>query len=209
MTYTFQTRECDSAACRFRFPLVIDSQAGDLCPACGATTQPVTPPYSNYAETDASQSNGTKLVALLDNLRSALNVGTIIRSADGAGLAHTYLCGTTATPKHAKVAKTALGAHKTVPWSYHRNGMQIATELKEAGYQLWALEKTRDSAELFTTPKPHATQPAVLIVGNELAGVDSGILAICDQVVHLPMRGSKTSLNVAVAFGIATYLLTS
>jgi tRNA G18 (ribose-2'-O)-methylase SpoU len=209
MSYTFQFRECDNAECRFRFPIVIDSQVGDLCPACGATTQSVTPPYSNFAETDSAESNTTTTVALLDNLRSALNVGTIIRSANGAGIAHTYLCGTTATPEHRKVAKTALGAHKTVPWSYHRNGLQVATALKADGYQLWALERTLDSAEIFSASKPHPSQPIALIVGNELAGVDPGILAICDQIVHIPMRGSKTSLNVAVAFGIATYLLTN
>jgi len=146
------------------------------------------------------------LQALLDNVRSTFNVGSIFRSADGAGLQHLYLCGITPTPDHPKLAKTALGAESNVPWSQHRNALDLAAMLQAQGYQLWALETTATALPLQAAP-PLPAKGVVLVVGNEVTGVDPALLARCTQVVALPMDGQKRSLNVAVAFGIASYTL--
>ncbi|MCA9968608.1 MAG: TrmH family RNA methyltransferase, partial [Anaerolineales bacterium] len=143
--------------------------------------------------------------ALLDNIRSIHNVGSMFRTADGAGLAHLYLAGITAAPTHPRLAKAALGAHETVPWSWHANGLDTAVSLRHAGYRLWAVETGPQAAPLFAAPP--LTGPTLLVVGNEKAGVDPGILAICHRIFSLPMRGHKESLNAAVAFGIAAYTL--
>jgi 23S rRNA (guanosine2251-2'-O)-methyltransferase len=144
--------------------------------------------------------------ALLDNIRSIYNVGSMLRTADGAGLRHLHLCGITPPPDHPKIAKTALGAEQAVGWTRYANGLETAVSLQQRGYQLWALEGAPDAQPLLATAvPPHA--PILLIVGNELAGVDPGILAVCDKVLYIPMQGLKHSLNVASAFAVAAYHL--
>ncbi len=146
-------------------------------------------------------------VALLENIRSIFNVGAIFRIADGAGMQHLYLTGITATPEHPKVAKTALGAETAVPWSYYPNGLEAAQALRAQNFQLWALEGGSRAVSLFSLRNEELTRPVALVAGNEVAGVDPGILELCERVVYIPMQGSKRSLNVAVAFGIAAYFL--
>lgn len=151
--------------------------------------------------------NGPSPEALLDNIRSTFNVGSIFRTADGVGVRHLYLCGVTATPANPKVAKTALGAERAVAWSYHPNGLDVAQELKAKGYRLWALESDSRARSLLTSAGELQGSPIALVVGNEVAGVDPGILAICDRVLCIPMQGAKRSLNVAIAFSVAVYCL--
>lgn len=142
-------------------------------------------------------------------------VGSIFRTADGAGLEHLYLCGITATPEHPRLGKAALGAQDTVPWSYSRNAVDTARSLQAQGYCLWALERlavdgsTKNVFSLFDpgVRNLRREKPVVLIVGNERAGVDPGLLALCDHIFSVPMYGQKPSLNAAVAFGIAVYFL--
>lgn len=147
------------------------------------------------------------LEALLDNLRSAWNVGSIFRIADGAGVKHLHLCGTTPPGDHPRVPKTALGAEKTIGWRYHPNGLSVARELQRAGYRLWALETSTGAESLFDLLPINGQSRLVLVVGNERAGIDPEILALCERCVALPMLGIKESLNVAVAFGIAAYAM--
>lgn len=144
---------------------------------------------------------------LLDNIRSTYNVGSILRTADGAGVRYLHLCGITPTPDNPKVAKTALGAEQSVRWTHHRNGVTAARMLRAQGSQLWALEIAPCAVSLFDAVADLPPVPLVLVVGNERIGVDPGILALCEQVVALPMAGVKHSLNVATAFGIAVYTL--
>jgi 23S rRNA (guanosine2251-2'-O)-methyltransferase len=150
---------------------------------------------------------GPAVEVLLDNLRSVYNVGAMFRTADGAGVGHVYLCGTTATPEHRKVAKTALGAEAAVPWSHHHNGLDTAHSLIRQGRQLWALEECAGSEPLFQVQVNPREPPVVLVVGNELLGVDPAILRLCRRVLHIPMLGVKESLNAATAFGVAVYWL--
>lgn len=175
------------------------------CPLCDAPTEllrdipalsiPDPSPVTNH------------IVGVLDNLRSALNTGTIIRAADGAGLAHLHLCGYTPTPENPKVAKTSLGSEHAVGWTHHFDALDLARQLKADGYELWALEATLHSVPLFDQQAPGPDTKLAFIVGNEVAGVDPDLLDIADRVVALPMHGTKTSLNVGVAFGIAAYWL--
>ena len=132
----------------------------------------------------------------------------MFRSADGAGLEHLYLCGITGSPENPRLAKTALGAEQSMPWSSHPNAMDLALRLKEEGFNLWALERTAKSSLIRDFPSLNiVSQRVVLIVGNERAGVDPGLLALCNRVIEVPMAGGKGSLNAAVAFGIAVYAL--
>ena len=149
---------------------------------------------------------GYRLEVLLDNIRSAWNVGSMLRAADGAGVSLVHLCGVSPSPDLAKVAKTALGAEIAVPWKRHVDGVEICHEMILAGYCLWALEGGARAENLFKVQTP-TDRPLLLVVGNELTGIDPGILNLCERVVCLPMLGSKNSLNVAGAFTTAVYTL--
>ncbi len=204
----YQAHQCTDPACRFRFPALPHELPDGRCPLCGQPTRAVAA-YPAYGAAAHSPPPRVRLCALLDNLRSAWNVGSILRTADGAGVRHLHLCGTTPTPDHPKVAKTSLGAEQQVAWTYHRNVLDAAEALRAEGVALWALETTSESWGLYEAVAAlldgnHPPNVA-LVVGNERAGVDPALLARCDRVVALPMRGGKASLNVAVAFGAAVY----
>jgi 23S rRNA (guanosine2251-2'-O)-methyltransferase len=143
--------------------------------------------------------------ALLDNVRSVFNVGSIFRSADGAGFDRLYLCGVTPTPANPKLAKTALGAHNAIPWETSPNAVDLALRLRAEGCHLWALEEGPAAEPLLHAPPPSSN--TVLVVGSEVAGVDPGLLSLCERTLAIPMRGAKRSLNVATAFGIAALIL--
>ena len=145
---------------------------------------------------------------LLDNVRSAWNVGSILRSADGFGFTHAYLCGITPTADHEAVLKTSLGAEKSVVWSYHKDAVKLAQGLRSEGWKVFGLEDNPRAVELrHAASATYGSQPKVLIVGNEVTGVDPELLDLCDQVFHIPMGGEKKSFNVAIAFSIAAYAL--
>lgn len=210
-TDTYLFPQCADDACRFRFPAPAAEIVGLRCPRCrGAVGRvddawPAVPPVGNGP---AGWSDGAPpLAALLDNIRSVHNVGSMFRTADGAGIGPLYLAGITATPEHPRLAKAALGAQNTVGWRYYANSLDAAAALRAAGYTLWALEPPPDGRppSLYEAAPP--VGPLALIVGNERAGIDPALLAHCDAVFSLPMRGDKSSLNAAVAFGIAGYHL--
>ncbi len=148
-----------------------------------------------------------RLEAFLDNIRSAWNVGSIFRSADGAGFSRVHLCGISPTPQYPGVAKTALGAEQCLPWEYASDGVALARRLLEEGCHLWALEQDERAEPLEAVRDQIPVGRLALVVGNEVCGVDPGIIERCQRVVYLPMRGGKRSLNVAVAFGIAAFIL--
>lgn len=201
-------RECTRLACGFRFPVGRDDPLGAHCPCCGAATQRDGTPFASAAPPPkVAPPTGAVIHAMLDNLRSAWNVGSIFRSADGAGLQHLYLCGTTPQPPHTGIHKTALGAEDSVTWSYAPNALQLARELRVRGVRLWALEAGEQAHSLFTARAELPDAPLLLIVGNERSGVDPQILPLCERTVWIPMLGVKESLNVAIAFGIAAYTL--
>ena len=201
----FYLRQCERPSCRFRFPVTDERQTGELCLHCGAPTRLVLAYPRGQRPLPTPQPAAGHVEALLDNIRSVYNVGSIFRTADGAGLRHLHLCGITPPPDHPKTAKTALGAEQAVAWSQYRNGLDTAVALQKQGYRLWAIEDSPQAVPLFAEPVPCDDTPILLIVGNEIAGIDPEIIACCDRVLHIPMYGRKKSLNVATAFGIAAY----
>ncbi len=204
----FQVRQCTRDTCGLRFSAILGDPRAGRCPACRAVTRVVEEAYEqSIVEQAAGNPGGPELEVLLDNIRSAWNVGSMLRSADGAGVRRVHLCGVSSPPDNPKVAKTALGAEKSLPWLFHPDGVEAARALKAQGMRLWALEGGRRAEPRFSVSADLPGPPLALVAGNELSGVDPGILDLCEKVVCLPMRGVKGSLNVAVAFGIAVYYM--
>ena len=204
----FEIYECNNPDCRLRFPGYDGYPKSQRCPVCRSTIYVAESVIDNI-EVSMTDNRITdwKLEALLDNIRSAWNVGSIFRTSDGTGVQKIFLCGITPTPENSKVVKTALGAELTIPWEKSNNGVQLASELTSQGYKLWALEDLPDAVPLFEiTDIPNDT-PIGLIVGNEVCGVDPGIIKLCDKVISIPMLGKKKSYNVAVAYGMAVSFL--
>jgi 23S rRNA (guanosine2251-2'-O)-methyltransferase len=160
-------------------------------------------------ETPGDLHASRNFAVLLDNIRSAWNVGSILRSADGFGFTQAYLCGITPTADNEAVMKTSLGAEDSVPWSYHKDAVKLANGLKAEGWKIYALEDDARATELHNASSVTDQSPAlqVLIVGNEITGIDPGLLDLCDGIFYIPMAGEKKSFNVAIAFGIAAYAL--
>lgn len=155
-----------------------------------------------------------ELFLILHNIRSAYNVGAIFRTADGAGVSKIYLTGYTPIPSEIEqekqtaaqkmIAKTALGAEKSVPWQQCEDLQLLLQKLQQEKISIVALEKTESAIELKDF-KPNF--PLAFVLGNEVEGVDEEVLQACSAVVSIPMRGKKESLNVSVAAGIAIYKL--
>lgn len=139
---------------------------------------------------------------ILNNIRSLYNVGSIFRTADGAGVEKIWLCGITGRPPNARITKTALGAEEHVAWEYRDDPQTVIAELKKRGYQIVLLEQAAGSClyEHFTP-----TPPVCLVIGNEIDGVSQHIIHLCDAAIEIEMAGLKNSLNVSVAFGIVAY----
>jgi tRNA G18 (ribose-2'-O)-methylase SpoU len=156
-----------------------------------------------------------KFYLIFHRIRSAYNVGSMFRSADGIGVDKIFITGFTQAPSEKEylmqtkaekmLSKTALGADKYVPWEKVSNLGKLIEKLKKENFQIVALEQNKNSLD-YCTFKPE--NKIVLIVGNEPRGINKRILKKCDIIIELPMRGKKQSLNVAVALGIAGYKLT-
>lgn len=142
------------------------------------------------------------IYGILDCLRSAHNVGSIIRTCDGANAAGLFICGYSPVPPHRHLEKTALGAVDVVPWQHFETVAEAISHAKSQGIQVLALELSDESVPLWDV---ELRFPVALVGGNEKDGLDAATRALCDQTVHLPMCGHKNSLNVSVAFGIALY----
>lgn len=208
-----EIRVCES--CGLRYPLTDGHPFGTRCPACMGETRVVVR-RELAGEMPGSEEerveSGRSWAVLLDNIRSAWNVGSILRSADGFGFRHAFLCGITPTADNEAVTKTALGAQYSVQWSYHKDAVRLVEGLKSQGWKVYALEGYEKAVPL---DRPHFSSPDetvikhVLILGNEVNGVDPGLLDLCDGILYIPMRGEKRSFNVAIAFGIAAYALTA
>lgn len=139
---------------------------------------------------------------ILHNIRSAYNVGSIFRTADAADASKIYIGGYTPAPDNPKVAKTSLGAEKSVAWEKVFNTWKAIEELKSKGVSVVGLEQSALSKD-YSKFKPKF--PLAIVVGNEVKGLSPDILKRCDSVWHIPMRGKKESLNVSVATGIFVY----
>lgn len=149
-------------------------------------------------------SNDRSIALLAHNVRSLWNVGSFFRTADAFAVEKIFLTGYTGHPPRKEISKTAIGAEEVIAWEGARDPMPFLHRLKEEGYALIALEITPEATDLAAFRPP---QKACLIVGHELTGVPQDMLAMCDSVIRIPMMGTKESLNVAVAAGIALHHL--
>jgi tRNA G18 (ribose-2'-O)-methylase SpoU len=156
----------------------------------------------------ADKSGNSPLVVVIEDLRSLHNVGAIFRTADGAGFSRLFLCGITGLPPRKEIAKVSLGAEDFVPWYFYPFITECLSDLAERGYQIVALEKNALSTSLYSSLQSGALRrPLALVVGNEVTGVSHEAQTYCEHICHLTMRGRKESLNVSVAFGAASYLI--
>lgn len=150
-------------------------------------------------------------IVVLENIRSAHNVGSVFRTADAAGVAQIYLVGYTPAPVDRfgrvvpEIAKTSLGASDMVPWTAAADGVSLVQKMQSKGVSVVAVEQTTDATDIYSYQTP-AEQPVAFVFGNEVDGVTSAVLEQVDHVVELPMCGQKESLNVAVTVGIVLYL---
>ncbi len=144
------------------------------------------------------------LVLVLDNVRSGLNVGSIFRTADAFLVKKIVLCGITAQPPHREILKTALGSTDSVAWEYCADTTEAVHSLHEQGYHVLALEQATPKIWLQDFFPEKGTHYALLL-GNEVDGVDEAALALCDGTLEIPQFGTKHSINVAVAAGIAVW----
>ncbi|HVN71529.1 MAG TPA: RNA methyltransferase [Desulfomonilia bacterium] len=196
--------------CGLRFPVLERDTRGAHCPRCGSQTDPAGDVYEEHKAPRLIPGPGTgtlSMEVLLDNIRSIYNVGSIFRTSDGAGISCLHLCGITPTPDNPRLRKTALGADEVIDWTYCADGFAAAAKLKAQGKRLWALEGGERAEPIHQDSLETDCRPIVLVVGNEVCGVDPGILDLCEKIFAIPMQGVKTSLNTAVAFGIAVYTL--
>lgn len=175
--------------------------------------------------------NPREIILILDNIRSAHNVGSIFRTADAAGVCKIYCIGTTPAPidrfgrKRKDISKVSLGAEDTVPWEYvtggdvdgNRDDLKLASKLKSKGFSVVALEQDERSVDyrslndwLGNSQKGKLDTEVgkvALILGNEVHGVSKCLLDAADVIMEIPMEGEKESLNVSVAAGIALFAL--
>ncbi len=159
---------------------------------------------SRLTETDAAKTEGRfPLIAILDNIRSMYNVGSIFRTSDGARIEAIYTVGYTPHPPRKEIEKTALDATKTVPFKHFATMAEAINDCKAKGMKIAALELTDKSHSIFDLKS--SDFPMALIIGNEITGVSDEALSICDIALDIPMFGAKHSLNVAVAFGVAVF----
>lgn len=155
-------------------------------------------------------------IVIAHNIRSAHNIGSIFRTADGCGVDKIFLTGYTPLPAtqetvyltraHKDFAKTALGAEKNIAWEYQEDVIALIEQLKAKQYQIVALEQDEKSID-YRVYQPK--QNTALFIGNEVDGVDVEVLQQADIILEIPMRGQKNSLNVSVAFGIAAFEIKS
>ncbi|MFA5925667.1 MAG: RNA methyltransferase [Parcubacteria group bacterium] len=150
----------------------------------------------------AARKGNIKAIVICHNIRSAHNAGSILRTADGAGVAKVYLTGYTPAPPHSGISKTALGAEETVEWEKISKPGELIEKLKKEDFEIIALELAEGSKPHYHF---HPKRNIAIILGNEVRGISKGTLKKCDEIVSIPMRGKKESLNVSVAFGIAIY----
>ncbi|HRX16443.1 MAG TPA: RNA methyltransferase [Spirochaetota bacterium] len=140
--------------------------------------------------------------AVLENIRSLHNVGSMFRTADGAGLNKLYLCGFTGAPPRPEIEKSALGSTDYVNWERQEETLTLVRQLKSMGEQIVVFEHC-EQAKSYN--RIEYRYPCVLVFGNEVNGVSSEVCALADETVLIPMYGSKQSLNVSVSFGIGVY----
>ncbi|MDT0556950.1 RNA methyltransferase [Patiriisocius hiemis] len=146
----------------------------------------------------------TPVIIILDNIRSLNNIGSVFRTADAFLIEKIYLCGITATPPNKDIHKTALGATESVAWEYKEDTVALVNELKKQQITTIAIEQT-EKATLLQDYKVSANSKYAIIFGNEVKGVQQGVVNVCDNVIEIPQFGTKHSLNISVSAGVVVW----
>ncbi len=195
--------QCSNTQCNLRFPAPKDD-FNAFCPHCGEKL--IVSRYSidnGYAH--FHKLNSFRVECVLDNIRSAYNVGAILRSANAFGIDMIHLCGITPSPLLDKVKKTSLGAEKTLSWHVYPNALDLVLEKKNLGFSIFSIETSPSAHSLLDIPSKVRTGKVLFVLGNEIFGIDPEIRNCSDAILQIPVIGHKKSLNVAASFSIAAF----
>ncbi len=143
-----------------------------------------------------------EIVVVLEDVRSTFNVGSVLRTSDGAGVSKVYMCGITPDGKHPKVVKTALGAENFIQWEHVKDTGELLGKLKAEGFQIVSVEQSEKSEDY---RKINYGEKIAFVFGNEITGVSEATLSASDHIAEIPMLGKKNSLNVSTTTGIILY----
>ena len=146
------------------------------------------------------------VIVVLENIRSAYNVGSVFRTSDAFLVQYIYIIGYTSQPPHKEIKKTALGAEESVQWKHFENTADAITDLRENGYAIYAVEQTEGSFKL-NAIRFEPEEKIAVIFGNENAGVAQSTILLCDGCIEIPQLGMKHSLNIATAAGVVLWEL--
>ncbi len=155
-----------------------------------------------YIKRYLSMETNHNFIVLLDDIRSVLNVGAILRTCDGVGVKKIILCGITPQSNHKKLTKTALGAENYVEIEYYKNSEEAVQKLKKEGYVMYSVEQTKNSVGYNMIKY---SSKSCFVFGNEITGVDIKLIEESDYCIEIPMYGKKNSLNVSTCVGIILY----
>ena len=152
------------------------------------------------------QSDKMPIIIVLENIRSAYNVGSVFRTSDAFLIEAIYIIGYSAKPPHKEIKKTALGAEETVLWKHFATTAEAIADLRELGYNIYAAEQVEDSYKLNAIGFEQEEKIAV-VFGNEVTGVEQSTIHLCDGCIEIPQLGMKHSLNIATAVGVVLWEL--
>ncbi len=152
------------------------------------------------------ESEKLPIVVVLENIRSAYNVGSVFRTADAFLLEAIYICGYTCVPPHKEIKKTALGAEETVTWKHFSTASDAIDLLRSEGYKVFSAEQVEGSV-LLNEMKYSSGEKIAVVFGNEVAGVEQTTIEKCDGCIEIPQLGMKHSLNIATAAGVVLWEL--
>lgn len=155
---------------------------------------------------EVKQARKHPIIVVLENIRSAYNVGSVFRTADAFLVEAVYIVGYSARPPHKEIRKTALGAEDAVNWKHFHTTREAIEELRSLGYEVYGVEQAVDSIPLQKVDISDG-KPVAVILGNEVSGVESSTLALCDGCIEIPQFGMKHSLNIATAAGVVLWEL--
>lgn len=153
------------------------------------------------------ESDKSPIIVILENIRSAYNVGSVFRTSDAFLITEIYICGYSARPPHKEIKKTALGAEETVAWKHFKTTVEAIGEVKSRGFKVYAVEQAEKSIMLQDT-KFEAEEKIAVVFGNEVTGVEQSTIHLCDGCIEIPQLGMKHSLNIATAVGVVLWEFT-
>jgi len=152
------------------------------------------------------QADKNPIIVVLENIRSAYNVGSVFRTADAFLIEAIYIIGYSAKPPHKEIKKTALGAEDSVEWKYFKTTAEAIDELKNIKYKVYAVEQAENSYKLHSAGFKQNERIAV-VFGNEVTGVEQSTIQLCEGCIEIPQFGMKHSLNIATAAGVVLWEL--